>query len=107
MANAPESGRRDLDGPIKANYCFSVKNITVSVDDALYHAARVAAAQRQTNVTALLRGYLTAFVKGKAPALNEPQEAEDRKNREELVKLFEQSNLVLGFEPSREKTYER
>ena len=65
------------------------------------------AAQRQTNVTAVLRGYLFAFVKGKAPVLLDPGEAEDHKNREQLVKLFEKANLVLGYKPSREKTYER
>jgi hypothetical protein len=80
----------------------------VSVDDELYHAARVAAAQRKTNVTAVLRGYLTAFVQGKAPLLTEsPEDNPDRKNREELVRLFREANLVLGYQPSRDQTYER
>lgn len=84
-----------------------MKNITVSVDDELYHAARVAAAQRKTNVTAVLRGYLAAFAQGKAPLLTEsPEDDADRKNREELVRLFQEANLVLGYPPSRDKTYE-
>lgn len=35
-----------------------MKNITVSVDDELYHRARVKAAQRRTTVSALVRGFL-------------------------------------------------
>jgi hypothetical protein len=84
-----------------------VKNITVSVDDALYHAARVAAAQQKTNVTAVLRGYLVEFVKGKARLARRPQDDPDRKNRERLVRLFQKSTLVLGYKPTRDKTYER
>ncbi len=82
-----------------------MKNITVSVEDELYHAARVAAAQRQTNVTAVLRTYLQAFVRGEV-AVQEPVDR-DRKNREELVAALKGCNLVLGYKPTREKTYER
>lgn len=87
--------------------CIDVKNITVSVEDDLYHAARVAAAQRQTNVTALLRSYLTALVKGKAPVLTPDGDVAADDERKELVKLFAGSKLVLGYPPSRQKTYER
>jgi hypothetical protein len=84
-----------------------VKNITVSVEDELYHAARVAAAQHRTNVTALLRSYLVAFVKGKAPTLDQSECDGDRSKREDLVRLFQEANLVLGYQPGRDKTYER
>lgn len=83
-----------------------MKNITVSVDDELYHAARVVAAQKRTNVTAVLRGYLTAFVKGQAPLVEEAGSDEERQNREELVAALRECNLVLGYKPRREKTYE-
>jgi hypothetical protein len=96
-----------LDEAAAHRYCATVKNITVTVDDELYHAARVAAAQKKTNVTAVLRGYLTAFVEGKAPLIEEADPNEDRKEREELVAALKECNLVLGYEPSREKTYER
>ncbi len=39
-------------------YCETVKNITVSVPDHVYHNARVAAAQRDTSLSALVVGYL-------------------------------------------------
>jgi hypothetical protein len=83
-----------------------VKNITITVEDKLYHAARVRAAQRQTNVTAVLRGYLRAFVQGKATGLS-GEEDEDRKSREELVRRLSKCKLELGYRPTREKTYAR
>jgi hypothetical protein len=98
---------RHLDRSRVHSYCATVKNITVSVDDDLYHAARVAAAQKKTNVTAVLRAYLTAFVEGKAPLIEEADPDEGRKEREELVAALKECNLVLGYRPSREKTYER
>jgi hypothetical protein len=42
----------------KACYCENVKNITVSVPDDVYRSARVAAAQRDTSVSALVVAYL-------------------------------------------------
>jgi hypothetical protein len=36
-----------------------MKNITVSVDDETYRRARVKAAERDTSVSALVRGFLT------------------------------------------------
>jgi uncharacterized protein YdcH (DUF465 family) len=38
-----------------------VKNITVSVDDEVYRRARVAAAARETSVSALVREYLQSL----------------------------------------------
>jgi hypothetical protein len=38
-----------------------VKNITVSVDDELYHKARVRAAERRTTLSALVRGFLVSL----------------------------------------------
>jgi plasmid stability protein len=88
------------------SYCVSVKNITVSVDDGLYHAARVAAADHRTSVSGLVRGYLTALVKGKASPLPDEDTGEERKNRQELVRLLKGCKLELGYKPSRAKTYE-
>ena len=42
----------------KPCYCETVKNITVSVPDHVYRNARVAAAQRDTSLSALVVGYL-------------------------------------------------
>ena len=43
-----------------------VKNITVSLEDDLYRRARVAAAETDSSVTALVREFLTALVTGKS-----------------------------------------
>lgn len=42
----------------KLCYCENVKNITVSVPDDVYRNARVAAAQRDTSVSAMVVAYL-------------------------------------------------
>ncbi len=42
----------------KLCYCETVKNITVSVPDDVYRNARIAAAQRDTSVSALVVAYL-------------------------------------------------
>ena len=47
-------------------YCETVKNITVSVSDELYHDARFKAAVMDTTVSALVRRYLTGIVSGKS-----------------------------------------
>jgi hypothetical protein len=39
-------------------YCENVKNITVSVPDDVYRNARIAAAQRDTSVSAMVVAYL-------------------------------------------------
>jgi Arc/MetJ-type ribon-helix-helix transcriptional regulator len=39
-----------------------MKKITVSVDDETYHRARIAASERYTSVSAMVREYLTALV---------------------------------------------
>ena len=98
-----------LDKHWSHSYCGTVKNITISVEDALYREARVAAAKRQTSVSAMVRGYLTALVQGKIalPDEDESEEARDLREREELADLLGSCRLVLGYEPSREKTYER
>ena len=84
-----------------------MKNITVSVDDELYHSARVAAARRKTNVSALVRGFLTALVEGRPEASGVDALDADGQQRAELVRLFERADLDLGFVPNRSKTYER
>ena len=42
-------------------YCETVKNITVSVPDEVYRQARIAAAQRDTSVSALVRTFLCSL----------------------------------------------
>ena len=41
-----------------------MKNITVSLDDELYRRSRIAAAESDTSVTALVREFLAGFTEG-------------------------------------------
>jgi plasmid stability protein len=41
-----------------------MRNITVSVDDETYRKARVRAAELDTSVSAVVRGFLTEFAEG-------------------------------------------
>lgn len=95
-----------VDSPQSHSHCDTVKNITVSVDDRVYHAARVEAARKKTSVSALVSGYLSALVAGRAPVLLGDGEAEERKSREQLAGLLRECKLDLGYKPSRSKTYE-
>lgn len=45
-----------------------MKNITVSLDDEIYRRARVAAAEKGTSVSALVRGYLETLGSGESEA---------------------------------------
>lgn len=47
-----------IDRTPSCGYCEIVKNITVSVSDDAYHAARIEAARRRTSVSALVREFL-------------------------------------------------
>ena len=44
--------------PVFLYYCVSVKNITVSLADDIYRRARIRAAEQDTSVSALVRGFL-------------------------------------------------
>ena len=55
---APDRCSRRSNVSQKLCYCENVKNITVSVPDDVYRNARVAAAQRDTSVSALVVAYL-------------------------------------------------
>lgn len=83
-------------GPRKLCYCETVKNLTVSVPDDVYRNARVAAAQRDTSVSALVVAYLEQLsgrmeVFGRLEAMQREVQAEigqfraaDRLSRDEV-----------------------
>lgn len=48
-----------VDRWIATAYCVNMKNITVSVDEEIYHRARIRAALMNTSVSALVRDALT------------------------------------------------
>ncbi|GEM_PF-1709049 len=100
-----------VDTTKKWSYFVSVKTVNLTIDEETWRSARIEAAKHNTSLSALVRGYLQAMVQGKAPIVlessKEDAEEEDRKQREELVRLFESIPFELGYKPTREKTYER
>jgi hypothetical protein len=50
------------DDCVTVKLCQAMKNITVAVDDETYRLARIAAAERNTSVSALVRDYLKTLV---------------------------------------------
>ena len=85
-----------------------MKTINLSVPEETWRLARIEAAKRNTSLSGLVRRYLEAMVQGRAPIWEEkPSEDLDRSQRETLVRALQESELVLGFSPTREKTYER
>jgi len=85
-----------------------VKTINLSIPEDVWQQARIEAAKRNTSLSALVRGYLKAMVEGKAPVITEEAtEDSDKQSREALLNALQSSHLVLGFEPSRSRTYER
>lgn len=88
-----------------------MKTMNLTIDEETWRASRIEAAKHNTSLSALVRGYLKAMVQGKAPIVLETDdtsaEEEDRKQREELVRLMKSIPFELGYKPTREKTYER
>jgi hypothetical protein len=80
-----------------------VKNITVSVDDEVYYAARVAAARQRTSVSAFVREALLGLA-GKRARQSLAEQAE-KEQRLRLVELLERCQLDLTERPTREATY--
>jgi hypothetical protein len=80
-----------------------MKNITVSVDDEAYHAARVEAARRRTSVSALVRRFLSELPNGALRA--DPEVAERNRLMEALLKRT--AHFRVGRKPSREEMHAR
>ena len=62
--------------------CEPVKNITVSVDEELYHRARVKAAEKRTSLSAMVREFLVGMVEEESEF--ERLRRKERELREEL-----------------------
>ncbi|HEY1260405.1 MAG TPA: DUF6364 family protein [Stellaceae bacterium] len=62
-----------------------MKNITVSLDDETYRRARVAAAQRETSVSALVRRFLTELGSGESEI--ERLKRKERELRERIAEF--------------------
>lgn len=85
-----------------------MKTVNLSIPDDVWRDARIEAAKHNTSLSGLVRAYLVAMVQGKAPVLvGAPEEDSDRRSRENLCAALQSADLVLGYQPSRAKSYER
>jgi phage shock protein A len=76
-----------------------MKNITVSLDDDSYRRARMAAAQRDTSVSALVRGFLTELGSGESET--------ERLKRQERALRERITNFDASDRLSREEIHNR
>jgi len=94
------AGYRDLVDPmVRSVYCEIVRNVTVALDDETYRRARVAAAERGTSLSALVRGYLEQLGTGESEL--------DRLKREERALRERITNFRAGNRYSRDELHER
>jgi len=64
--SATAASRRGLEKPRSWHYCENMKNVTVSLDDDTYRAARVRAAEMGRSLSALVRDYLRDLGSGES-----------------------------------------
>ena len=72
---------------VRLCYRDIVKNITVTVDDETYRQARIKAAERDTSVSALVKGFLVGLIHGTEGDVNSEfarLAAEEQRLRERL-----------------------
>lgn len=80
-----------------------MKNITVSVDEEIYHRARLKAAEKKTSVSALVKGFLTEIVEEESDF--ERLQREEQELRAKLV--AEGRGLSASENLPRESIYDR
>ena len=80
-----------------------MKNITVAVDEEVYHAARVEAARRRKSLSALVRDFLVHLQSGGAGA--DPEIEERNRLMEKLLRST--AHFRVGRKPSREEMHAR
>jgi hypothetical protein len=80
-------------------YCENMKNVTVSLDDETYRRARMVAAERDTSLSALVKGFLKQLGSGESET--ERLKKQERVLREQ-IKTFSARNRI-----SRDELYDR
>ncbi len=92
-----------------------MRNITVSVDEATHRLARIRAAELDTSVSALVRGYLRRLVSGRSadPVASRPDdETQMERRRRRLDEAIDAitadgGGLRIADNLSREELYDR
>lgn len=74
-----------------------MRNITVSIDDNTYRRSRIRAAELDTSVSALVRGFLERLVRGRVEGVSEPVAETERDRRHRLLnEVFEDICATRG-----------
>jgi plasmid stability protein len=83
-----------------------MKTINLSIPEDVWREARVEAAKHNTTLSGLVRAYLHAMVQGKAPVITAVDD-DEKKTRLDLLSALQSTDLVMGYKPTRSRTYER
>ena len=84
---------------MKLCYCEFVKNITVSVPDDVYRRARITAAERDTSLSAMVRGFLMTLGQDESDA--------ERRKRLQKEVLSTVRRFRAGDRLTRDQVHER
>jgi hypothetical protein len=82
-----------------------MKTIQVPLKEGEYDVAKKLAREKGTTVAEVLAHYLSELLKAPQPNV-ENLKVDSQRDKERLAALLRDSNLELGFTPSRERTYE-
>ncbi|HEV2747265.1 MAG TPA: DUF6364 family protein [Allosphingosinicella sp.] len=88
-----------LDGEPCQSYCETMKNVTVSLDDETYRAARIKAAEAGRSLSALVRDYLQGLGSGESEF--------ERLHREELELRKQIKGFSASDRMSRDEVHDR
>ena len=102
LREQPLCGNFTLEAQAGLCYCETVKNITVSVPDELYHNARVKAAEQGTTVSAIVRKNLEALTSGQDKSQSLLQRIREFRDSRQNGPHFSASSRL-----SREETHDR
>ncbi|MCY3881218.1 MAG: hypothetical protein F4Y92_07135 [Dehalococcoidia bacterium] len=87
-----------------------MRNITITVDDETHRIARIRAAELDTSVSALVRGYLKSLASGREPAGRAETELERRRRLlAEVTEDFKARGVGLRMSENvpRDELYDR
>jgi hypothetical protein len=82
-----------------------MKMIQVPLKEGDYDAAKKLAQEKGATIAEVLAQYLSELLKTPQPN-SERFKVDSQRDKEKLAALLRDSNLELGFTPSRERTYE-
>lgn len=97
-----------FDETVPHSYSDTVKNITVAVDDETYRGARIAAAEADTSVSAMVRRFLQEIAARRRQPLSPVPDVEFERLRQQELDLRKELRGFSGADRlSRDDLYDR